>query len=253
MGRSRNPRRKPPCHVSAGVTTPVTAASQFRISVILCDYSQIRPSVGLRGGSRSGAYRGSAELRAEAVGCQFVFTTNTARSLAGSVSLALALTRCRSRKADERSKRPGFILPCQPALADRPPSGPGWLHEIKFDGYRVIARKDGEQVCLWARTTSDYSKAFTRIRDAVAALAVDSAVLDGEAVLMRRDNTFDFEGLRSRQGQAAAILVAYDVMELDGQDVRPEPWGRASKTSEAALAVATRECATPSERRKRLP
>jgi bifunctional non-homologous end joining protein LigD len=47
-----------------------------------------------------------------------------------------------------RSKPPGFILPCQPALADRPPSGPGWLHEIKFDGYRVIARKDGEQVRL---------------------------------------------------------------------------------------------------------
>ena len=54
-------------------------------------------------------------------------------------------------------------------LAERPPSGPGWLHEIKFDGYRVIARKDVERVRLWARTTSDYSKAFTRIRDAVAA------------------------------------------------------------------------------------
>jgi hypothetical protein len=59
----------------------------------------------------------------------------------------------------------GFILPCQPVLADRPPSGPGWLHEIKFDDYRVIARKDGDRVRLWARTTSDYSKAFTRIHD----------------------------------------------------------------------------------------
>jgi bifunctional non-homologous end joining protein LigD len=68
-----------------------------------------------------------------------------------------------ARKADERSKRPGFILPCQPALAARPLAGPGWLHEIKFDGYRVIARKDGERVRLWARTTSDYSSAFTRI------------------------------------------------------------------------------------------
>jgi ATP-dependent DNA ligase len=66
----------------------------------------------------------------------------------------------------------------------------------------VIARKDGERVCLWARTTSDYSKAFTRIRDAVAALPVDSsAVLDGEAILLRPDNTSDFEALRSRQGQ----------------------------------------------------
>src|SRR3954465_1402007 len=128
-----------------------------------------------------------------------------------------------SRPLRSHSKPDGFILPCQPALADRPPSGPGWLHEIKFDGYRVIARRDGEQIRLWARTTSDYSKAFTRIRDAVAALPVESAVLDGEAVLMRPDNTFDFEGLRSRHGQAEAILVAYDVMEVGEQDVRPEP------------------------------
>jgi bifunctional non-homologous end joining protein LigD len=78
-------------------------------------------------------------------------------------------------------------------------------------------------VRLWARTTSDYSKAFTRIRDAVAELPVESVVLDGEAILLRPDNTSDFEGLRSRQGQAEAILVAYDIMELDGQDVRPEP------------------------------
>ena len=70
-----------------------------------------------------------------------------------------------SRPIRSRSKPPGFILPCQPALAERPPSGPGWLHEIKFDGYRVLARKDGEQVRLWARTTSDYSKAFKRVRD----------------------------------------------------------------------------------------
>jgi bifunctional non-homologous end joining protein LigD len=72
-------------------------------------------------------------------------------------------------------------------------------------------------------TTSDYSKAFTRIHDAVAALPVDSAVIDGEAILLRPDNSFDFEALRSRQGQAEAILVAYDVMEVDGQDIRPEP------------------------------
>jgi bifunctional non-homologous end joining protein LigD len=93
---------------------------------------------------------------------------------------------------------------------------------VKWDGYRVIARKDGDRVRLWARTTSDYSGAFTRIREAVAALPVDSAVLDGEAVLLRRDNSSDFDRLRSREGQAAAILVAYDLMELDGQDMRPE-------------------------------
>jgi bifunctional non-homologous end joining protein LigD len=86
------------------------------------------------------------------------------------------------------------ILPCQSSLADRPPSGRGWQHEIKWDGYRVIARKDGE---LWARTTSDYSSAFTRIRDAVAALPVDGAVIDGAAVVLRVYNTSNFETLRS--------------------------------------------------------
>ena len=47
-------------------------------------------------------------------------------------------------------------------------------------------------------------------------------MLDGEAVLLRRDNSSDFDRLRSREGQGAAILVAYDLMELDGQDMRPE-------------------------------
>src|SRR5204862_7792574 len=96
-----------------------------------------------------------------------------------------------SRPIRTHCKPAGFIRPCQPALADRPPSGSGWLHEIKFDGYRVIARKDGEQVRLWAGTTSDYSKAFTRIRDAVAALPVDTAVIDGEAIVLRSDNSSD--------------------------------------------------------------
>src|SRR6476620_6464732 len=128
-----------------------------------------------------------------------------------------------SRPLRSRSKPDGFIVPWQPALAHRAPSGPGWLHEIKFDGYRVIARKDGAQVRLWARTTSDYRNTFTRIRDAVAALPVDSAVLDCEAVVLRPDASCDFEALRSRQGQAEAILVAYDVVKMDGQDVRPLP------------------------------
>ena len=113
---------------------------------------------------------------------------------------------------------PSRQFPAQSSPVSRP-------HEIKFDGYRVIARKDGERVRLWARTTSDYSKAFTRIRDAVAALLVDNAVIDGEAVVLRPEHRFDFDGLRSREGQAEAILVAYDLMQVGGEDVRGEPPG----------------------------
>ena len=75
---------------------------------------------------------------------------------------------------------------------------------------------------LWARTRSDYSDGFMRIRESFAALPVYSAVLDGEAVVLRPDQTSDFEALRSPHGQAAAVLVAYDLMEVDGHDVRPE-------------------------------
>jgi bifunctional non-homologous end joining protein LigD len=72
----------------------------------------------------------------------------------------------------------------------------------KWEGYRIIARKNGDGVRLWARTTSDYSRAFICIRDAVAPLPVHSAVLDSEAILLRPDNTSNFDGLRSRQGQS---------------------------------------------------
>ena len=77
-----------------------------------------------------------------------------------------------------------------PFASLRSPTGPGWLHEAKWNGYRVVARKDGERVRLWARMTSDYSNAFARIRNAVAALPVETAVLDGEAILLPPDNTY---------------------------------------------------------------
>src|SRR6186713_1889446 len=91
------------------------------------------------------------------------FRINSGPSASSSPLLWMRMLWRVSRPIRSRSKPPGFILPCQPALADRPPSGPGWLHEIKFDGYRVIARKDRERVRLWSRT-------IVRIRDAVAAL-----------------------------------------------------------------------------------
>jgi ATP-dependent DNA ligase len=62
------------------------------------------------------------------------------------------------------------------------------------------------------RSCREGQRHFTRIREAVATLPVDSAVLDGEAVILRPDSACDFEALRSRQAQAEAILVAYDVM-----------------------------------------
>src|SRR6187399_75392 len=75
-----------------------------------------------------------------------------------------------------------------------------------------------------------------RIRDAVAALPVDSAVLDGEAIVMRSADRCDCEALRSRQGQAEAILVTYDVTQVEGADLRSEPLEKRRKHLTRLLA-----------------
>jgi hypothetical protein len=74
----------------------------------------------------------------------------------------------------------GFIAPCLPMTAPRPPSGPLWLHEVKHDGFRVIARKDGLRVRLYSRQGNDLTNRFSRIVEAMARLP--SCTLDGEAV-----------------------------------------------------------------------
>ena len=142
---------------------------------------------------------------------------------------------------------------CEPALADRPPAGAAWMHEVKWDGYRVIARKDGDRVRLWARTTSDYSGAFTRIREAVAALPVDSAVLDGEAVLLRRDNSSDFDRLRSREVRQRRSWLPMISWSWTGKTCGL----RLSRSAGSALVScsrgATRRCATASSSATRSP
>jgi bifunctional non-homologous end joining protein LigD len=74
---------------------------------------------------------------------------------------------------------PGFILPCQPVLATKVPTGDGWLHELKHDGFRIIAHKDGGRVHLWSRNGRDRTGDFVAIADAVRALPASRIVLDG--------------------------------------------------------------------------
>jgi len=64
-----------------------------------------------------------------------------------------------------RNPAPGFIRPCEPTLADRPPAGPGWLHEIKHDGFRTLVRKQGERVQLWSRRGADFTYRFPSIAE----------------------------------------------------------------------------------------
>ena len=99
----------------------------------------------------------------------------------------------RSRSPRNQGKRPsGFIVPAEPRRAAIAPSGAEWIDEIKFDGFRIVARKDGDGVRLWSRFGNDLTSRFPAIRDAVGGLEVDRAVLDGEAVVLRPDGYCSF-------------------------------------------------------------
>ena len=81
----------------------------------------------------------------------------------------------------------GFIAPCLPTSASQPPSGAEWLHEIKHDGFRVIARKEGKRVRLYSRPGNDLTYRFPLIVEALAKLRSSSCIIDGEAVACGED------------------------------------------------------------------
>jgi bifunctional non-homologous end joining protein LigD len=120
-------------------------------------------------------------------------------------------------------KRPGLIEPCIPTLASRPPVGPQWLHEIKHDGYRLIARKTVGRVRLFTRRGYDWTDRYPLIAKAVTALRANPATIDGEAVHCDANGVSIFEKLQSRRHDDRIMLYAFDLLELDGEDFRPNP------------------------------
>jgi ATP-dependent DNA ligase len=112
---------------------------------------------------------------------------------------------------------------CLPTRAAAPPSGPDWLHEIKHDGFRMLARRDGERARLISRHGRDWGDRFRPIVAAVEALAVRTCTIDGELIACDGNGLADFELLRYRRQSASAMPVAFDLIELDRRDLRREP------------------------------
>jgi ATP-dependent DNA ligase len=106
---------------------------------------------------------------------------------------------------------------------ERPPSGQGWIHEIKHDGFRLMVRRDAGSVRLLTRNGHDWSGRFPLITAAAAALKVRSCLLDGEAVACDDDGLPAFDRLRYRRADASVFLFAFDLLELEGRDLRRKP------------------------------
>jgi bifunctional non-homologous end joining protein LigD len=123
----------------------------------------------------------------------------------------------------ERSSRlsTAFIEPCLPAVRLRPPVGSEWLHEFKHDGCRLVATKSGRRVQLFTRRGFDWTRRFPRIAEAMQSLPLHSVAIDGEAVVCGADGVAVFEKLASNTKDA--FLFAFDLVELNGVDLRPAP------------------------------
>lgn len=121
---------------------------------------------------------------------------------------------------------PAFVEPALAQLQTKPPAGDGWVHEVKFDGYRLQARLAGGKVALLTRKGLDWTERFgPRLAEAFGALPCDSAVIDGEIVNLR-DGGASFSALQNAlsEGRTDELLFyAFDLLMLDGEDLRGLP------------------------------
>src|SRR6266566_1167274 len=132
----------------------------------------------------------------------------------------------------------GFIAPCLPTKTTTLPSGSQWLHEIKHDGFRIIARKEGPRVRLYSRPGNDFTRRFPLIVETLARLRSRSFIIDGEAVVCDDNGVASFDRIRYRRHDGDAFLYAFDLIELNGNDLRRDPLEVRKATLKSVLAKA---------------
>ena len=133
------------------------------------------------------------------------------------------LWRVRNSRGRPKTAPAAFIHPCRLTVVAQPPSGPGWAHELKHDGYRLqIHVRDG-RVRLYTMNGADWSKRYPLIVEAATRIRV-AAILDAEVVWIGSDGVADFDALHSRVNDHSAIACAFDLLMLDGDDLRKKPF-----------------------------
>ena len=137
------------------------------------------------------------------------------------------------------SVMPTFVEPQLTRSVERPPNGPGWVHEIKFDGYRLQLRVAGGQASLRTRKGLDWSARFPEI--AAAGAGLGDVMLDGEAVALDEHDAPDFAGLQlalSEQKTGGLVFYAFDILFEAGEDLRALPLSERKQRLQAVLDAA---------------
>ncbi len=124
------------------------------------------------------------------------------------------------------SQLPDFVAPQLATLVDRVPQGEGWLHEIKFDGYRILCRIDNGRISLITRNRQDWTERLNFLAQAASELPLDDALLDGEVVALNENGTTNFQLLQNSLSTHATDSLAYyvfDLLHLNGNDLMQLP------------------------------
>jgi bifunctional non-homologous end joining protein LigD len=131
-----------------------------------------------------------------------------------------------ARKESAGDPPPHFIAPQLATLVATPPDVAGWVHEIKFDGYRALCRISDGKVTLVTRNNNDWTRKFQSIADQMAELPIDNAILDGEITSAELSGATSFEALQhalSDNDQSRLHYYLFDALYLDGEDLRRQP------------------------------
>jgi bifunctional non-homologous end joining protein LigD len=137
-----------------------------------------------------------------------------------------------------KSSWPREFSPQLAVLAESPPTGDEWLHEIKFDGYRILAQIKSSKVQIFTRNGKDWTHKFPDIAKAFARLKVDSAIVDGEAVVLDKEGRSDFQSLQralKHEEKANPVCFVFDLPFCDGFDLRETPLIERKKRLEQIL------------------
>jgi bifunctional non-homologous end joining protein LigD len=125
---------------------------------------------------------------------------------------------------------------CIPTRGTEVPAGPDWLHEIKYDGYRLRVERNGDRVRLITRNGYDWTKRYPWIVESALKNRVKQFVIDGEAVILGVDGLSDFNALHSGRRNDEVQLYAFDVLALAGEDLRPLPLSMRKASLDRLLA-----------------
>ena len=146
----------------------------------------------------------------------------------------------RTREGAKQGDYPGFVMPCRPTLRKTPPTGDGWLHEIKHDGYRVQA-PFFERPRIYTRRGHDWADRMPTIAAALTALPANTVILDGELVALDargREAFYKLPAERQVRVKGRLVYYAFDLLYLDGFDLRAER--RLASASECSVNFSIR-------------